>query len=298
METASHPVLETVRPTPGTSFLVKHYDQPKVRANKLPVWHYHPELEVVYVRGGHGRRHVGSHVSHFTDGELILVGSNLPHMGFTDRQTQNEKETVVQFAPDFPTADFLALPEMNQVRDLLYRARNGVSFGPSVRNVQGHRLERLITLDPLSRMLLLIDVLQQLARSEDYELLNADGFHHQVQTHGYERFNNIQQYVTEHFRDDITLEDIAGVAAMTVPAFCRYFKRTSGKTFVNYLNDFRTVYACRLLGDEHSTIQEVAYDCGFNSVSQFNRAFKKHRGQTPTHYRAELRLSLSARVND
>ena len=89
MEVTQHPVREQVTPVPGNSFLVKHYADPKARANKTPNWHYHPELELVYVRGGHGRRHVGSHVSHYTDGELVLIGSNLPHWGFTDRFTGN-----------------------------------------------------------------------------------------------------------------------------------------------------------------------------------------------------------------
>ena len=292
MEATQSPILEQVVPRPGTSFLVKHYDNPSVRANKLPNWHYHPELELVYVNGGHGRRHVGSHVSHYTDGELILIGSNLPHMGLTDPQTEHRKETVIQFAPNFPNYEFLDLPEMRQVKSLMHRARNGLSFTGAIKQQQGSRLERLVDLDPLGRLLTLIDVLHQLARTDHYESLNVDGFHLEVETHGYDRFRDVQQHVTENFRDDISLEAIASVAAMTVPAFCRYFKKTTGKTFVNYLNDFRVVYSCKLLADEHSTVQEVAYDSGFNSVSQFNRAFKKHTGMTPTEYRRELRLTV------
>lgn len=283
-----HPVLERVMPLPGASFLVKHYPDPKARVNKLPKWHYHPELELVYVRGGHGRRHVGSHVSHYRDGELILIGSNLPHWGFTDRFTGNKAETVVQFDANFPTVDFLKLPEMRKVRDLIERARNGLSFSGMTRKVQGSRLERLIDLDPLSRMLLLVDILQQLASSDECEALNADGLYLQIATHGYERFNDVQQFISENFRRDIPLTEVASVAAMSVPAFCRYFKKVTGKTFVTYLTNYRIVYACKLLGDDHSTIAEVAYDAGFNSLSQFNRAFKRHTGRTPTEYRGDL----------
>lgn len=281
-------------PSPGTSFLVKHYAEPKVRVNKLPKWHYHPELELVYVRGGHGRRHVGSHVSHFQDGDLILVGSNLPHLGFTDRMTANVKETVVQFAPSFPHAEFLALPELRKARELMERARNGISFHGNTRAVQGGRLERLIDLPPLGRLLLLVDVLNELALSEEYEDLNAEGFHLEIETHGYERFNQVQEFIGANFERDISLDEISGVAAMTVAAFCRYFKKTTGKTFVTYLNDFRIVYACKLLADDHSTVQNVAFDSGFNSVSQFNRAFKKHTGKTATEYRSAFKLNVNA----
>ena len=298
METTSQPVRERVTPAPGTSFLVKHYDEPKSRVNKLPKWHYHPELELVYIRGGHGRRHVGSNMSHYQDGELILVGSNLPHLGFTDRMTNNEKETVIQFAPSFPHAEFLALPEMHKVQELTHRARNGISFHGTTRSVQGSRLERLITLPPLSRLLLLIDVLNELANSTEYEDLNAEGFHLEIETHGYERFNRIQEFIGANFERDITLEEISGVAAMTIPAFCRYFKKTTGKTFVTYLNDFRIVYACKLLADDHSTVQNVAFDSGFNSVSQFNRAFKKHTGKTATEYRSAFKLNVNANFPD
>ena len=85
---------------------------------------------------------------------------------------------------------------------------------------------------------------------------------------------------------------------MSIPAFCRYFKNTTGKTFVSFLNDFRIVYACKLLGDEHGTIQAVAYDSGFNSVSQFNRAFKKYTGKSPTEYRKDLRMTVISALDD
>jgi AraC-like DNA-binding protein len=296
--TTTQPVRERVMPTPGTSFLVKHYAEPHTRVNKLPKWHFHPELELVYVRGGHGRRHVGSHISHFQNGELILLGSNLPHLGFTDRMTRNKKETVVQFAPSFPNYEFLDLPEMRRVRDLMERARNGISFHGKTRTVQGSRLERLIELPPLGRLLLLIDILDELAKSEEYENLNAEGFMLEIETHGYDRFNEVQDFIGQHFDRDIPLAEVAGVAAMTVPAFCRYFKKTTGKTFVTYLNDFRIVHACKLLADDHSTVQNVAFDSGFNSVSQFNRAFKKHTGKTPTEYRSAFRLTVSSNYPD
>ncbi|WP_020569429.1 AraC family transcriptional regulator [Neolewinella persica] len=289
---SNHPVREQVIPTPGTSFLVKHFSDPGSRANKTPNWHFHPELELVYVRGGHGRRHIGSHVSHYRDGELILIGSNLPHWGFTDQFTGNKAETVVQFSTDFPTADFLNLPEMRNVSNLFDRARNGLSFSGYTRQALGARMEHLIKQDPMNRMLSLIDILQQLAISEDYQSLNADGFHLQIATHGYDRFNDIQQFISDNFRRDISLAEVSGVASMTIPAFCRYFKKVSGNTFIAYLTNYRVVYACKLLGDDHSTIAEVAYDSGFNSLSQFNRAFRRCVGRTPTEYRSDLMANV------
>ncbi len=122
---------------PDSSFLVKHYPDPTLRTNKLPRYHYHPEVELVFVNGGVGRRHVGSHVSHFTNGELILIGSNMPHWGFTDGTTGNRAETVVQFARDFPTRDFRSLSEFGPINNLLERAKNGISFTGRTKVVEG-----------------------------------------------------------------------------------------------------------------------------------------------------------------
>ena len=292
MDTTTRPVLERILPTPDSSFLVKHYPDPSLRGNKTPNYHFHPELELVFVNGGNGRRHVGSHVSHFEDGELILIGSNLPHWGFTDRNTNNRAETVVQFSPDFPAEDFRRLGELQQINNLFERARDGISFSGRTKAVEGARLERMLQLDPMGRLLVLIDVLQRLAVSQEYESLNADGVHFEIASHGYERFNELQQFISDNFRNELSVAEAASVAAMTVPAFCRYFKKVTGKTFVTYLTNFRIVYACKLLADGHGTIAEVAFDCGFNSLSQFNRAFKKITGRTPTDYRVDLRKTI------
>ncbi|MFT6514400.1 MAG: AraC-like DNA-binding protein, partial [Neolewinella sp.] len=217
----------------------------------------------------------------------------LPHWGFTDRFTGNKSETVIQFLTDFPSADFLNLPEMRNVSNLFDRARNGLSFSGYTRKVIGARMEGLIDQSSLKRMLGLVDILQELAVSEEVEHLNADGFHLQIATHGYDRFNDIQQFISENFRRDIPLTEVALVASMTVPSFCRYFKKVTGNTFINYLTNFRIVYACKLLGDDHSAIAEVAYDSGFNSQSQFNRAFRKFIGRTPSEYRSDLWVGVS-----
>lgn len=297
MDGNQRPVLERILTAPDSSFLVKHYPDPSIRGNKFPNYHYHPELELVFVNGGNGRRHVGSHVSHFTDGELILIGSNLPHWGFTDRATGNRAETVVQFAPDFPTADFKALGEFQQINNLLERAKNGISFTGRTKDVQGARLERMVHLDPLGRLLGLLDILRELAISKEHESLNADGVHFEIATHGYQRFNDVQQFISDNFRNDLTVGEAADVSAMTVPAFCRYFKKVTGKTFITYLTNFRIVYACKLLSDEHSTIAEVAFECGFNSLSQFNRSFKRFTGRTPTDYRQDLRKTVGGDIS-
>lgn len=283
---SSKPQLERVSPSFGSSFLVKHYPAP--RPNKQPNWHFHPEVELVYVRGGSGRRRIGTHVSYFTDGELVLIGSNLPHWGLTDSDTHHQAETVIQFSPDFLGSSFSALPEYSDIARLLDLARSGLSFTGTTKAVQGSRLESLKQLPPMRRLLTLLDVLQSLALATEVESLNVAGFLHKVDVRETDRFQSIQQFVSDHFSRDIEVAEAAALAAMTVPAFCRYFKKTSGKTFVRYLNEYRITHACKLLAEQHNTIAEIAFDCGYNSLSQFNRWFRQVTERTPTQYRASF----------
>lgn len=282
--TINKPTLERVSPTFGSSFLVKHF--PEARPNKPPKWHYHPEVELVYIRGGSGRRRIGTHVSYFTDGDLVLIGANLPHWGFTEAKTNHEAETVIQFLPEHLGDSFIQLPELQNLRKLLKLAQSGLSFHGQTRDVQGKRLEELIKLDPLPRLLQLIDILHELSVSSEIESLNVAGFLQRIDSHEIERWETVQQFVNDNFDREVALQEIADLAAMTVPAFCRYFKRISGKTFVRYLNEYRITHACKLLAESHSTISEIAFNCGYNTLSQFNRCFKQITGTTPSFYRS------------
>lgn len=284
--TTNKPNLERVSPTFGSSFLVKHYPEP--RPHKAPKWHFHPEVELLYVHGGQGRRRIGSHVSYFTDGDLVLIGANLPHWGFTEAHTQHKSETVVQFDPALLGQTFGQLPELQDIRRLLEMARSGLTFYGQTKEEQGQRMEKLLALEPLPRLLELMAILQALAQSEEVTSLNVSGFLQRVPVQETDRFSTVQQFVSDHFDRDIALSEVASVAAMTVPAFCRYFKKTSGKTFVNYLNEYRITHACKLLAESQGTIAEIAFDCGYNSLSQFNRCFKQVTLCTPTEYRNEL----------
>lgn len=120
------PTLEQIEPTFGSSVLIKKFEQS--RPNKEPFWHFHPEIELVFVRGGNGKRHIGNHISYYQDGDLMLIGSNLPHYGFTDRLTGNESETIIQMREDFPGPVFLNLPEIQSVKQLIENAKLGIVF--------------------------------------------------------------------------------------------------------------------------------------------------------------------------
>lgn len=284
---ANKPSLEKISPEFGSSLVVRRFSEPC--RNRTPEWHFHPEMELVYVNGGSGKRHIGNHLSYFGNGELILIGSNLPHHGFTDRLSGNRSETVVQMKTDFLGDRFFEIPEMESVRQLFERSKMGLSFhGKSKRKI-GAKIEKLIEHDPYDRLLKLLAILKNLALSQEYSILNAQGFVLEINMQDNNRINRIYDYVRDNFQRVITLTEIAELVSMTTPAFCRYFKKISGKTFTQFVNEYRLVHASKLLAEKPSSITEICFQSGFNNFSHFNKQFKRFSGKSPSDYRKQLK---------
>ncbi|APS39748.1 MULTISPECIES: helix-turn-helix domain-containing protein [unclassified Salegentibacter] len=288
----SKPSFEKVDPSFGSSFSFKNFNQDHQNKNHT-FWHYHPEIELVYVNGGSGKRQIGSHVSYYQNGDLILIGANLPHCGFTDSLTNNDRETVIQFSPDFLGKNFWEIPEMRNVRVLLERAKNGIVFHGEDKNLIGEKIEALSSLTNYKRLLGLLDVLNMLENAKDFTLLNAEGFVLDTELEDHNRINVIFNFVKNEFKRNIALEEIADVVSMTVPAFCRYFKKTTGKTFVQFVNEYRLVHAAKLLHEKQISITDVCFESGFNNFSHFNKQFKKFTGKSPSVYRNEIKFAVS-----
>lgn len=288
----SKPSFEKVDPSFGSSFSFKNFNQDYQNKNHT-FWHYHPEIELVYVNGGSGKRQIGSHVSYYQNGDLILIGANLPHCGFTDSLTNNDRETVIQFSPDFLGKNFWEIPEMRNVRVLLERAKNGIVFHGEDKNLIGEKIEALSSLTNYKRLLGLLDVLNMLENAKDFTLLNAEGFVLDTELEDHNRINVIFNFVKNEFKRNIALEEIADVVSMTVPAFCRYFKKTTGKTFVQFVNEYRLVHAAKLLHEKQISITDVCFESGFNNFSHFNKQFNKFTGKSPSIYRNEIKFAVS-----
>ncbi|MGW1456018.1 AraC family transcriptional regulator [Salegentibacter agarivorans] len=288
----SKPSFEKVDPSFGSSFSFKNFNQDHQNKNHT-FWHYHPEIELVYVNGGSGKRQIGSHVSYYQNGDLILIGANLPHCGFTDSLTNNDRETVIQFSPDFLGKNFWEIPEMRNVRVLLERAKNGIVFHGEDKNLIGEKIEALSSLTNYKRLLGLLEVLNMLENAKDFTLLNAEGFVLDTELEDHNRINVIFNFVKNEFKRNIALEEIADVVSMTVPAFCRYFKKTTGKTFVQFVNEYRLVHAAKLLHEKQISITDVCFESGFNNFSHFNKQFKKFTGKSPSVYRNEIKFAVS-----
>lgn len=283
------PTFEKVSTSFGSSLLVKHHNETEINIKTTAFWHFHPEIELVYVNKGQGKRHIGNHLSYFNNSQLILLGSNLPHNGFTDRLTSHGSETLIQFKPDFLGEAFFETPEAHEIVQLFERGKKGILFKTETKKWVGPKIERLVEYEGFERIIKLLGILYDLAKSDDYTLLNADGYAFETKLQDSSKIDIIYKHINTNFKDHISLDDIADRVSMTVPAFCRYFKKATGKTFTKLVNEYRVVHATKLLSESQMTITDICFECGFNNFSHFNKLFNEFTGQSASTYRNTMK---------
>ena len=281
------PILEKVDPGFESSLLVKKHTE-FLKTHKAS-WHFHPELELVYVNKGQGKRHIGNHLSYFNNSQLLLIGPNLPHNGFTDRLTTNGFETLIQFKEDFLGKDFFEIPEMKKIKELFERSKKGILFGSETKIKVGDKIENLVEKEGFKKLLVFLEILNILSKTSDYTILNVDGYAVETELQDSSKLDRIYTYINTNFKDHISLDQIANVANMTVPAFCRYFKKVTGKTFTKLVNEYRVVHATKLLSESMMSITDISFECGFNNFSHFNKIFKEITGKNASGYRKEMK---------
>ena len=284
------PTLEAIEPNFGNSFAYNKYDG--ASAKDYTIWHYHPEIELVYINGGTGKRQIGSHVSYYCDGDLILIGSNLPHCGFMERNSGNIGQTVIHMKLDFLGNDFFDIPEMAKIQKLLDISKSGIAFSGKTKTKIGEKMEVMEYQSDFQRLLSMLNILNELGNSEEYKVLNAEGFTMQSELKDNDRINVVFNHVKANFKQPISLEEISDTVSMTVPSFCRYFKKITNKTFTQFVNEYRLVHASKLLAEQPMSITEVCFESGFNNFSHFNKSFKAFTGQNPSEYRNQLKKVL------
>jgi len=280
------PTLEKISPDFGRSILVKKHTEFLKKINAF--WHFHPEIELIYVNKGKGKRHIGNHLSYFNNSQLLLIGSNLPHNGFTDRLTTNGSETLIQFKPDFLGAHFFDAPEMLAIQNLFKKAKKGILFGVKTKKKLGVKIEKITEKEGFKQIIILLEILHTLSKSDDYTILNADGFAMEAQAQDSAKIDKIFKFVNQNFQKHISLEEISDLVSMTIPAFCRFFKKATNKTFTKFVNEIRIVHSTKLLSESEMSITDICFQCGFNNFSHFNKLFKEFTGNPASKYRNEM----------
>lgn len=274
------PMIEKLPRNRNNSFLASAFRTPDF---EVP-WHQHEEYELIHFKEGEGSSFIGNYVGDFKTGDIFFLGSNLPHTFQKATKNMITSAIVVQFKEDFWGKDFLEMPECRSIRRLFDKSAKGLKLTGNTRKKLSPLIFRLETLTGLRRISCLCDCLQLIADSKDYESVST----HEIKSFTLktqERIDKIFRYTIDHFQDSISLPTIADYAGMSVPAFCNYFRKSTKKTYIDFLNEIRISHACQLLIDTQKSVLDICFESGFNTIANFNKQFLKMKKTTPSAFR-------------
>ena len=284
-------LLREITPlTPGDCFTLFYRNKEKF---DFPL-HYHEEFELNFIQHAKGaKRVVGNQMAEIDEWELVLVGPNLQHGWFTHKCKSREiQEITIQFHRDLFDEKFLQRNQMKAIRSMFERSLRGLLFSQDTAKALAPRLSGLTQKHGFDSVLELMSILHDLSSSRNIRTLSDISFRpNETLSYYSRRIEKVMAYLNQHFEKEVSLAEAARLAAMTEVAFSRFFKARTGKTFVNTLNEIRLGHASRLLIDTTHSVNEIAYRCGFNNLSNFNRIFRKKKNCTPKEFRREFNSS-------
>ena len=288
----ARPQLEIV-PTGASQALVFKIDR-----DVWPVYHYHPEFDILLSLKDHAGEFIsGDHVGHLGKGTLIMNGPNIPHALHSGKEDDHDWSrpalAVVQFSRDSIGADLFQKVEMQPVREFLEEASRGFEFHGETASTAADLILKMQKQTPLERLLQLLRLLQFLAASEEKKPLASSAYSPSLKEKDISRLDEVLSYLRKNRTESVSLEEAAAVARMSPKSFCRFFKANTGKTLVGYLHELRIGDACRQLLETDRSISEIAFDCGFNNLSNFNRRFRSIKETTPREFRRRFRIDLT-----
>lgn len=272
--------LEQIRPDTDSSFHILLTP----RLNDVFLWHYHPEYEIVYITGANGTRHVGDHISRYEGSDLVFIGPNIPHLNFDYGVKTDHRKVVVQLKESFLGDQFWQAPEFSAITRLFEMARTGISFHGETKRIVGERLEALATLPPFERIMALLTIFQQLATSTDIALLHGKPVTNAYNLKEQQRLKRTYQFIEDNYQRKLDIAEVAALTNLTTAAFCRYFKRMTSLTFTQFLNQYRISQAQKLLILD-SNVTEACFASGFESLSYFNKIFRRVTGENPLQFK-------------
>lgn len=254
------------------------------RLNDFFFWHFHPEFELVYIEAEQGTRHVGEHISRYEGSDLVFIGSNIPHLNFDYGVKTDYKKIVVHIRPDFLETAFANTPELSAIYQLFEKSQLGIVFSKSIQKRVGDMLKNLHVLTHFELFLEILSIFQILAQDTDKVFLHPKPIQNQYNKKEQERLKRLYQFIDNHYSRKIEIDEVAQLSNLSNAAFCRYFKKMTRLTFTEFLNHYRVNQAKNmLLSDKNVT--ETCFACGFESLSYFNRMFKKITQENPLAFK-------------
>lgn len=275
--------LEKIAPIEGSSFYMAYNKAPLLCHQDF--WHFHPEFEIVYVPHGRGRRFVGQKISQFEEGDLVLLGPNIPHNAFNfGFESTDYEEYVIQFKCSRIEKMAESFQEFSNILELLDKAHTGISVTGEAKHRIGEMIKEMFELPPFQRLMRLFLVLREMSLLTDFEDLEARKFL-SINTAYIRRIEQVYQIIQRDYQNDLSTRQLANELAMTESSFCRWFRNAAGKTFKQALTEVRIQKACALLIHSDLPVASIASQSGFNNISLFNRFFKAVVRTTPNNYR-------------
>lgn len=253
-------------------------------------WHYHPEFEFVLVNRSTGKRMVGDHIGHFDAGDLVLMGPELPHVWVNDNSFLKKSApeaadaTVIHFSPDFIGQDIFNIPEFSSLIQILTLSSRGIHITGDTSRQIANIMNNMIYESGLKRLASIFEIFDIICSMKNYLLLASPNFNSNKTTIN-SRHSRINDYILRNYHRPITLKEVSEEANMATTTFCNFFKEQYRMTFVEYVTQIRVGHFCKLIAEDDKSILEAAYTCGFNSIANFNRQFKKLKGMSPSEFR-------------
>jgi len=270
---------EVVLPDPGQSFKLF---RPSLRNSFY--WHYHPEYELVFVEATNGIRHVGQHISSYMESDLVLIGPNIPHLNFDYGVKTEYRQIVVQLKENFLGDAFNETPELSGIQKLFDRAYLGLSFTGKTKETVAAKLRIMHSLNHFEQLLCLLEIFQVLATSKEVIELNESDTSIKLFLNDKIRMGAIYKYIHANYNETPDVNKVAASVHLSTAAFCRYFKKQTKMTFTDFVNQYRITQAKTLLLQD-KTISETCYEVGFESLSYFNKLFKRITGENPSVFK-------------
>jgi AraC-like DNA-binding protein len=257
-------------------------------------FHFHEECQLAHIVKGSGKRVIGDSVAHFEEGELVFVGSNIPHVWYNSDEKKEGRKTMdavslsLFISPGKLLSHLAAFGNTKKVELLFQKAQRGMFITGSSKKKLTVLLSKAVKETGIQHIITLFKIVQLLSITEEYKLLAGSDYSNNFQHSENERMNDVYRFLIKNFTKEISLAEVAGIAAMNPNAFCRFFKMHTQKSLIQFVNELRIGHACKLLNNPNLSITHIAYECGYNNVSNFNRFFKIVKKISPREYRKEI----------
>ena len=272
--------LETITSKVNRSFTLMF----NPRLNDLFFWHFHPEYELVYIEGATGTRYIGEHNHTYQGSDLVLIGSNIPHLNFDYGVKTDYRKVVVHLKKELVESHFNETPELLLINTLFRKSSHGLAFEGEIKKEVGKELFKLESLPPMKQYVRLLEIFQMLAESNQEKFLHEQPYNNQFSHKDQRRISSIFAFIDANYQRKIELEEISNISHMTKEAFCRYFKKMTKYTFTEFLNRYR-ISQSKLDLMSGKSVSNACYGSGFESLSYFNRVFKKTTNENPRDFR-------------